>query len=271
MTGNNDAQQRTAIMSHGRRRVEKPTTVLSVVGTGLSYLALCLTAMAALALVVVPMITGSQTYSVLTSSMAPKYAPGTFLVVKPVPFEELTVGDIITYQIESGSPAVITHRITSVGADQSGETIFTTKGDNNSVEDELPVREVQVKGKLFYAVPLVGFIANGLGNSDRGAIAQWGAVALLGYGVVTLVRGVLAKKREDDDATEQGPTEPGLKEQGPGDDAASIFPSLGTAPGSAFDALDHVDPILTDCDGCDHSHDHTARSHRYSARKHAVV
>ena len=37
-----------------------------------------------------------------------------------------------------------------------------------------PVREVQVKGKLFYAVPFVGFIANGLGNSDRGAMAQIG-------------------------------------------------------------------------------------------------
>ena len=271
MTGNNDAQQRIVIMSHGRRRAEKPTTVLSVVGTGLSYLALCLTAMAALALVVVPMITGSQTYSVLTSSMAPKYAPGTFLVVKPVPFEELTVGDIITYQIESGSPAVITHRITSVGADQSGETIFTTKGDNNSVEDELPVREIQVKGKLFYAVPFVGFIANGLGNSDRGAIAQWGAVALMGYGVITLVRGALAKKRNDDDASPEGPTEQG---PGTGSDDDSIFPTFGSSTESGFEYLESGDPILTDCDGCDHDHSTgypSTRGHRTEIRKHATV
>lgn len=251
-------------MSPGRRRAEKPATVLSVVGTGLSYLALCLTAMAALALVVVPMVTGSQTYSVLTSSMAPKYAPGTFLVVKPVPFEELTVGDIITYQIESGAPAVITHRITSVGAEQTGETVFTTKGDNNSVEDELPVREVQVKGKLFYAVPYAGFIANGLGNSDRGAIAQWGAVALLGYGVVSLVRGALAKRRDGNSPSAPAEADP------------FDYPVLPTGDAGirADDAAEYDDPILTNCDGCDHDHQSAqadADVHRFSNRMHATV
>ena len=258
-------------MSNGRRKAEQKATATSIIGTGVSYVALCLAALAALALVVVPMLTGSQTYSVLTSSMAPKYAPGTFLVVKPTPFDELGVGDIITYQIESGSPAVITHRITAVGAEQSGETVFTTKGDNNDVEDELPVREIQVKGKLFYAVPFVGFIANGLGNSDRGAIAQWGAVALMGYGVVTLVRGALTKKRNEDSAPREKATE-----QGPGaggDD--TIFPNFGSPATSGSDILEYGDPILTDCDGCDHDHsgdDSTSvRRHRTETRKHATV
>ncbi|WAP51140.1 signal peptidase I [Arthrobacter sp. ATA002] len=254
----------------GRRKAEVKASPLNIIGTGISYVALCLAALAALTLVVVPMLTGSQTYSVLTSSMAPTYAPGTFLVVKPAPYDELRVGDVITYQIESGSPAVITHRITAVGADQSGEVVFTTKGDNNDVEDELPVREVQVKGKLFYAVPFVGFIANGLGNSDRGAIAQWGAIALMGYGVVTLVRGALAKKRnstEDDSSGEaEGP--------GAGSDPFD-FPhptSAGESPGRpAYD-----DAILTDCDGCDPDHDHSddttsKRRKRAEPRKYATV
>ncbi|MDN3481521.1 signal peptidase I [Arthrobacter sp. APC 3897] len=248
----------------GRKKAEAPASPLSFIGTGVSYIALCLAALAALALVVIPMVTGSQTYSVLTSSMAPKYAPGTFLVVKPVPFQELTVGDIITYQIESGSPAVITHRITSVGADQTGETVFTTKGDNNSVEDELPVREVQIKGKLFYAVPFVGFIANGLGNSDRGAMAQWGAVALMGYGVVALVRGALAKKRNDGETPEDNRS---------AEDDPFVFPDLGPVEGEA-DPDGFGDPILTDCDGCDHSGrrgELGKHRHRHEARKHATV
>ena len=245
----------------GRRKAEVKASPLSFIGTGVSYVALCLAALAALALVVVPMLTGSQTYSVLTSSMAPKYAPGTFLVVKPVPFEELKVGDIITYQIESGSPAVITHRITSVTAEQSGEIVFITKGDNNDVEDELPVREVQVKGKLFYAVPFVGFVANGLGNSDRGAMAQWGAVALMGYGVVVLVRGALAKKRNDG---EQNDSNPGT------DNDPFVFPDFGPKDGDAEPG--HDDPILTDCDGCDHeSRTATGHHHRLETRKHATV
>ncbi|MBO0896467.1 signal peptidase I [Arthrobacter sunyaminii] len=248
----------------GRRKAEVPASPLSVIGTGVSYIALCLAALAALALVVVPMVTGSQTYSVLTSSMAPKYAPGTFLVVKPVPFEELGIGDVITYQIESGSPAVITHRITAIGAEQSGEKVFTTKGDNNDVEDELPVREVQVKGKLFYAVPFVGFIANGLGNSDRGAMAQWGAVALMGYGVIVLVRGALAKKRNDGETGDDNRNT---------DDDPFVFPDLGPALVES-EQSDFDDPILTDCDGCDHGHarDNTSTGrHRVETRKYTTV
>lgn len=217
-------------MATGRRKAEKKPTLFTHLGTALSYLALCVVSLAALVLIIVPLITGSQTYSVLTSSMAPHYAPGTFLVVKPTPFNELQVGDVVTFQIESGKPAVITHRITSIGADQAGNRLLTTKGDNNDVEDPLPVMEAQVRGKLFYAVPFVGFAANALGNSDRGEALQWGAVALMGYGVVSLVRGALARKR-----------------QGPGEGATSVEPAGDDAPGNSHD-LPHSDPELTECD-----------------------
>ena len=253
-------------MSQGRRKAAKPATAFSFIGTGLSYIALCLAGLAALVLVVVPLVTGSQTYSVLTSSMAPKYAPGTFLVVKPIPFNELQLGDIITYQIESGKDAVITHRITSAGTTASGERVLYTKGDNNALADELPVSEVQVRGKLFYAVPFVGFAANALGNSDRGAALQWGAVALMGYGVVALVRGALAKKRDEDGAAAEGHAS-----EGPEGGAADVFlPSFAFSPEtvSNLDDLGHEDPILTDCDGCDHRE---SSNHALRRRKHATV
>jgi signal peptidase len=251
----------------GRRTAKAPASPLSFIGTGVSYIALCLAAMAALALVIIPMVTGSQTYSVLTSSMAPKYAPGTFLVVKPVPFNELKVGDIITYQIDSGSPTVITHRISAVTAQQSGEVVFITKGDNNDLEDEAPVREVQVKGKLSYAVPFVGFVANSLGNSDRGAMAQWGAVALMGYGVISMVRGALAKKRSSDAGSEE-PDGYGPETV----DEGNLFSGFGAPTDWETEMTHDDDPILTDCDGCDHPHDrfHTHGRH-LNIRKHATV
>ncbi|MCC9205450.1 signal peptidase I [Arthrobacter sp. zg-Y769] len=243
----------------GRRKAEAPVSPLGFLGTALSYLALCVAALAALVLVVIPLVTGSQTYSVLTSSMAPKYAPGTFLVVKPVPFDELRVGDVITFQIESGSSAVITHRITAISPSQSGETTFITKGDNNDVEDELPVREVQVRGKLFYAVPFVGFAANALGNSDRGEALQWGAVALMGYGIVSMVRGALAKKRGDGETPE---SDAGT------DDPDSDSTDGETARTAHFifhreDPLGHDDPVLEECEHCNHDAAHPRdRSHR---------
>ena len=124
----------------------------------LSMAALSVAVLAALILIVVPRVTGSYTYTVLTSSMAPAYSPGTFLVVRPVPFDALRVGDIITYQMESGRPEVITHRIIAVSSTQQGERTFITKGDNNTIRDDKPVLEVQVRGKLLNAVPHICFL-----------------------------------------------------------------------------------------------------------------
>ena len=47
-----------------------------------------------------------------------------------------------------------------------------TRGDNNGTNDAEPVRELQVKGKLFYAVPYVGYAANALGNADRNLVGH---------------------------------------------------------------------------------------------------
>ena len=150
---------------------------------------------AALVLILVPKATGSQTYSVLTNSMAPKYSPGTFLVVKPAAFSELKYGDVVTFQLESGRPAVETHRIVGFGATQAGEKTLITKGDNNDINDPKPVRELQVKGKLFYAVPFVGYAANALGNADRGLWMTAGAAGLIGYGLLLIVRHIRSRRR----------------------------------------------------------------------------
>ncbi|TQJ60004.1 signal peptidase [Arthrobacter sp. SLBN-83] len=155
---------------------------------------------AALVLIVVPVATGSQTYTILTKSMAQKYPPGTFMVMKPVPFDDLKYGDVITFQLYSGRPDVETHRIVGFGSTQQGEKTLITKGDNNGANDENPVRAIQVKGKLFYAVPYVGFVANFLGNSDRGTWTVLAAVALIGYGAITVYKSV-RKTRKRDDAT----------------------------------------------------------------------
>lgn len=166
---------------------------LHSIGSWSAYVVLLLAALSALIVIVVPMATGSQTYTVLTSSMAPKYAPGTFMVVKPAAFDTLRVGDVITYQIESGKPAVISHRITAVGSTQTGERVFTTKGDNNSLEDAAPVQEVQIKGKLLYAVPYVGFAAHAVGE-QRGKLLPLIAVGFIALGALSMAKGAVDKK-----------------------------------------------------------------------------
>jgi signal peptidase I len=174
---------------------------LQWIGQALSFLVLCVSALAAIVLIIVPILTGSQTYSVLTSSMAPSFPPGTFLVVKPTEFDNLQVGDVVTYQLESGRPDVVTHRITGLTASQDGERLLITQGDNNDIADENPVREIQVRGKLFYAVPYVGFIANALGQTDRSGIITVLAIALIGFGLFTMVRGIIRDRRDKRDRT----------------------------------------------------------------------
>ncbi len=58
------------------------------------------------------------------------------MVVRPVDPESIQTGDAITYQLESGKPAVVTHRVVSQGFDGNGEVVLRTKGDAN----EDPIR-----------------------------------------------------------------------------------------------------------------------------------
>lgn len=173
----------------------KRRSILAAVGKVLNLIVLMIAVFAALVLIVVPRATGSQTYTVLTNSMAPKYSPGTLLVVKPEDFEELKYGDVVTFQMYSGRPDVETHRIVGFGATQAGEKTLITRGDNNGAQDPEPVRELQVKGKLFYAVPYVGYAANALGNADRNMWVTLGAAGLIGYGALLIVKGVRSRGR----------------------------------------------------------------------------
>ena len=133
-----------------------------------------------------PRATGSLTYTVLTDSMAPTYSPGTFLVVQPAALSQLEYGDIITFQLESGKPAVETRRIVDFGATETGERTLITRGDNNGVNDPKPVRALQIKGKVFYSVPLIGCLA--LGNEDRNLWMTVAAAGLFANGALLIFR-----------------------------------------------------------------------------------
>ncbi|MFC9333593.1 signal peptidase I [Arthrobacter sp. NPDC057009] len=185
-----------AARDNTRDAVRPPLRWLAAAGRAVNFVLLMVAVFAALVLILVPKATGSETYAVLTNSMAPKYSPGTYLVVKPAAFSELKAGDVITFQLESGKPAVETHRIIGFGTTQTGEKTLITKGDNNDTNDPNPIREPQVKGKLFYAVPYVGYVANALGNSDRGLWVTVGAAGLIGYGALLIFRNVRSRRRE---------------------------------------------------------------------------
>lgn len=149
----------------------------------------------AAAVIVVPAVTGAKTYTVLTGSMEPTYPPGTLVVVRPVAPDELSMGDVITFQLRSGEAQVATHRIVGVGADATGEPLFVTRGDANNVDDEDPVRPVQVIGKLWYAVPYIGWVNNVINGSARAWAIPIAAVGLFVYGAVMVLHAARERRR----------------------------------------------------------------------------
>jgi signal peptidase I len=145
---------------------------------------------------VVPAAVGATPLAVLTPSMEPTLPVGTLVVVKPTPVQEIRLGDVITYQIKPGEPAVVTHRVVEVRSISTGDIEFLTKGDNNDATDPTVVTAPQLKGKVWYSVPLAGFISMAVGASLGPIVVPLVGVLLLGYAGYTVISGIVASKRK---------------------------------------------------------------------------
>ena len=136
-------------------------------------------------------IFGAGAYVVLSGSMEPTYPVGSLLYEKKVNPEELEVGDVITYVI--AQDRVVTHRIADVMEDESGSLWFTTKGDNNDIEDANPIHEKNVLGTPILTIPMVGYLV-GFMTSPVGRYVTMGIVVVLfGVGLMPLFQ----KKKEE--------------------------------------------------------------------------
>lgn len=132
--------------------------------------------------VLVPRAAGATPYTILTGSMQPGLPPGTLIVVQPVEdLSEVGIGTVITYQLRSGQPEVVTHRVVAVRTTLDGEFQLQTQGDANSVPDERWVRPEQVRGQLWYSVPQLGRLNVLLEGNERQLLVYGAAAALVLY------------------------------------------------------------------------------------------
>jgi signal peptidase len=145
--------------------------------------------------IVIPKATGAVPLAILTGSMEPRLPPGTLIVVRPTDPTDLAVGDVVTYQIRPGDPDLVTHRIVGVSVATNGSARYVLKGDNNSDADAEPVLPEQVKGRLWYAVPLLGFVSTALNGEARGWIIPVLAALLLLYAAYALTSGTVTAVR----------------------------------------------------------------------------
>jgi signal peptidase len=159
-----------------------------------SWAVVVVTAALLIAFVAVPRVTGSTPYTVLTGSMRPDMPPGTMAVVRPVDPAELSVGDVITYQLRSGEPEVVTHRIIETVVTQEGLE-FRTQGDANDAPDPDLVRAVQVRGEVWYWAPLLGYLTSGVTSDARTVTAQVVGVGLIAYALFSVIRTLVRARR----------------------------------------------------------------------------
>ena len=110
-------------------------------------------------------ILGIYMFNIVSESMEPTFYKDDLVVVKKCNLGELQKGDIITFKQDD---RIISHRIVSITKDK-GEIKFSTKGDNNDVQDKEPVELQNVYGKVLFSIKKIGKIVHYIQNA-RGLI-----------------------------------------------------------------------------------------------------
>ena len=175
-------------------RVEPSFTVHGWIGQALAWTVITAVVALLAVSVAIPRAVGATPYTILTSSMEPAMPPGTLVVVKPVDPDAISVGDVITFQLESGKPTVVTHRVVSVGMTAKGEQVFETQGDANASPDADRVRPVQIMGERMYFVPHVGRVTTYITSAQRDVAMAIIVVGLFGYAAFMFAAAVIERR-----------------------------------------------------------------------------
>ncbi|MGH3935854.1 MAG: signal peptidase I, partial [Pseudonocardiaceae bacterium] len=153
----------------------------------LASLVLVISVGGAVAVGVVPAVTGASALTVRSGSMEPALPVGSVAVVRTQPIDQIRPGDVITFtDRDPDSPAtrVVTHRVVSVEQGLGGPS-FRTKGDANNTPDQRPTAAADVHGVLWYSVPVAGWLRQFL-ISPAGLFYLVGVVLLMVAGHLLL-------------------------------------------------------------------------------------
>ncbi len=111
-------------------------------------------------ILVVLRIAGYRTFTVMSGSMEPALPVGGLIYVRPVNYQDLKVGDVISF-VANKENTVVTHRIVDIEIDENDASVwrFRTKGDANVAADAQLVHYQNVLGTPIIAIPYLGYAA----------------------------------------------------------------------------------------------------------------
>ena len=134
-----------------------------------------------LAAVLVPKLClGVEMKAVMTSSMEPELPVGSLLVIVPADYEDINIGDDITF-IRDENLTLVTHRV--ISKDDTSQKI-TTQGIANNTADA-PTSYQNVLGKVALHIPYIGYAVILLSTTKGKIIAVILILALLSISILT--------------------------------------------------------------------------------------
>lgn len=126
---------------------------------------------------------GFQMYTVLSGSMEPTHKVGSIVYVRETKQEDLKVDDVITYYLDKNT--LSTHRIVEIVKDkETNEVKYRTKGDANEQEDAVLVKYENIKGKVIFSIPILGYILNFINTTSGRIMAISIFVALISFVII---------------------------------------------------------------------------------------
>jgi signal peptidase len=157
---------------------------------------------------------GMKLYCVETGSMEPEYPIGSMVVVERVWFDQLSVGDVITYVVSDNT--VVTHRLVGIDTEHR---LLTTKGDNSNVADASPVNYENVIGRVNFCIPGFGYVFLLLSTRFGKIMLGILAVALIGF---YILRRMYYKSLEEEEEKAQSEPDSESEEDSQGEAKALL-------------------------------------------------
>ncbi len=102
----------------------------------------------------IPKFSSFDGYYVSSDSMSPAINKGDLVFTKEVSFEDVKIGDVLTFTKE-GSEKWYSHRVIKINTEEKS---FRTKGDHNNVPDPGYTSFDAVVGRVEKKLPLIGFV-----------------------------------------------------------------------------------------------------------------
>lgn len=99
---------------------------------------------------------GFKSFVIVSGSMEPTILKGDAILVREVPEEDIKINDIISFVQDETN---VTHRIVAI-TEEDGVKKYTTKGDNNNVEDREKITYEQIEGKYQFKINQFGIVVN---------------------------------------------------------------------------------------------------------------